>query len=280
MFNSADDREQATLFPIGAGAGVVYKRPGLNLGLGGEYHYPMFEYQWTWFENTHKEKFSGHSVSPALGSSVKFSRGIWASALNYKWLGLSGRYDGQAMGDLTLDGYGAKTQLLLMPGTVPISFFGKYDYRRPIFTDEDGKKWFETIFTDYITGIGLGIIRGRLTAGLEGFYQYSQMEDKIAKEEVSRSDFIVKLGAEFGLRKDLYLRAGYNYNQQDPDLAEPDDRISFNTITTGLGINLIQNTRIDFAYNYRLGRTDSDPEERITDHIIFIYLRYNLKKMQ
>jgi len=89
----------------------------------------------------------------------------------------------------------------------------------------------------------------------------------------------IKLGAEFGLIKDFFIRAGYNYGQFDPDLddiIDADDCIITNTLTSGFGINFFRNTRIDLAYNYKWAKTDVDPEEQITDHIISLYLKYAL----
>lgn len=78
---------------------------------------------------------------------------------------------------------------------------------------------------------------------------------------------------------ELIYVSSYNYGQFDSDLddiIDADDCIITNTLTSGLGINFLKNTRIDLAYNYKWAKTDLDPEEKITDHIISLYLKYAL----
>lgn len=274
IYNSADNEDQATLFPIGGSGGIAYNNRSVSFGLNGEYHYPMFEFK----SNTYTEKFNGHAVSPCFGSSIKFTNCIWASALNYKWVSLSGNSDGNDIGDLKISGYSTKSSILFIPTFFRLSVLGQYNRSTPTYTDDTGDKWFESIYEDYTISIGTGVKFDKMMGGFEGLYNHNLMDDKIVEETFTSSELIIKFGAELGLFKNLFVRGGYNYNQIDPDLNESDDQTIFNVVTGGLGLNLIRDTRIDIAYNYKWGKTDLDPAERITDHTIFLYFKYNLKK--
>lgn len=277
-YNSADNEDKVTLFPPGCGGGIVYNSNKINIGLNGEYHYPMFELKETWGSATHATKFSGHSASPTLGSLVKLDKITWITALNYKWVSLGGKYDNSDIGDLKITGYTAKTMALFVPNFARFALFGELNDRTPVYIDNDGDKWFESAYRNYLIGIGTGTTVKNLTVGIEGLYKYNFMNDKLEDTSVTGNDYVIKLGAEFTFIKNLFIRGGYNYNQIDPNLDEADDNTIFNVITGGLGINLIENTRIDIGYNYKWGKAGLDPEEKITDHIVFLYFRYIIKR--
>jgi len=276
MYNSADKKDKATLLPPGCGIGFVYNGNKMSLGFNTEYHYPMFEFRETYGDITHTTEFNGHSASPTLGSLVKLDKITWITALDYKWLSLGGKYDTFSLGDLKMTGYNARTMALFVPGFTKFAFLGEYSNRTPVLVDKNGNKDFEVAYRNYTLGIGSGMMREKLVVALEGLYKYSLSTDKIRDTTIVGADFTIKLGLESRFSKNLFIRAGYNYNQQDPNLDKADDHTIFNVITGGLGINLIKNARLDIAYNYKLGKVKFDPEERITDHIGYLYLRYNL----
>jgi hypothetical protein len=106
--------EKVTLMPFGGGGGISYNSDILTLGLNTEYHYPMFTYD----GSVGSENFSGHAVSPAFGSLIKFTHITWVGAIDYKWVSLNGSADGNDIGDLKITGYSAKTQILYAPSYV------------------------------------------------------------------------------------------------------------------------------------------------------------------
>ncbi|TET62774.1 MAG: hypothetical protein E3J47_03135 [Candidatus Stahlbacteria bacterium] len=278
-FTSADKEDKINLTPLGAGLGMSYNNEVVSLGMNIDYHYPMFTYTHTWEGGEFKERFTGHALSPSFGSLVKFPNITWVSALDYKWVNLGGSYDGNDIGGLKIEGLAAKTQILFAPSFIRITGFVQYDYKKPVYTDNTDNIWFETAYKNYTFGGGAGVILNIVKAGIEGLYTSIRAEDKLFEETLRSSDMSIKLGAEFGLIKDFFIRAGYNYGQFDPDLddiIDADDCIITNTLTSGFGINFFRNTRIDLAYNYKWAKTDVDPEEQITDHIISLYLKYAL----
>ncbi|MEO0129954.1 MAG: hypothetical protein ABIL02_06925 [candidate division WOR-3 bacterium] len=280
MYNSADNEDKGTLFPPGCGGGVVYNKPNLNLGLNIEYHYPMFEFKETWGEVTHSTKFSGHSASPVLGSAVNLNKIAWLTALDYKWLSLAGKYDTSHIGNIKMTGYTVKTIALVAPDFARLAVSGEYNSRSPAYFDDDGDTLFDMGYRNYIIGVGAGKEIKNFTIGLEGVYRYNFLNDRLQDSSIAGNDYVIKLGLEFGLIKDFFIRGGYNYNQIDPNLDQTEDGMTFNTITGGLGLKFIKNIRIDLAYNYKFGKLKSDPEERITDHIGYLYFRYNLPERE
>ena len=278
-FTSADKQDKISLTPFGVGSGISYNNETVSLGLNIDYHYPMFTYTHTWEEGEFKERFNGHALSPLFGAVVKFSRITWASALDYKWVSLGGSYDGNDIGGLKINSFSVKTQILCEPSFVRITGFVEHDYKKPVYTDNTYNIWFETAYKNYTFGGGAGMVLDIAKVGIEGLYKSIRAEDKLSEETLRSSDMSIKLGAELGLIKNFFIRAGYNYGQFDPDLddiIDADDCIITNTLTSGLGINFLRNTRIDLAYNYKWAKTDLDPEEKITDHIISLYLKYAL----
>ncbi len=272
-YNSSITQDNITLMPPGGCVSIVYKKPWLNIGFGGEYHYPMFMYK----SGIYTEEFNGHAVSPILGSVIKIKKLTWAGVLKYRWMSLAGTHDTSSLGKLKIVSYTGRSTLLYNTGIIRTAITGEYDNKTPIFRLPDGSRFYDTVWKDYIVGLGAGAFIKKLTIALEGRYKYNLLNDRLADNVNTASDYIIKFGAELGVIKNLFLRGGYNYNQIDPDLNQPDDNTKIQTITAGLGINIIQNTRLDIAYNYKSGKLEQDPEERIADHYIYLYLRHNLK---
>jgi len=280
IFNSADNQEKVTLVPIGAGGGVAYNKSPVNLGLNGEYHYLMFDYNETYAGTTHSGGYSGHAASPSFGSSIKLTNFTWVGAVNYKWISLSGKADGNDIGDLKITDYLIKSRVLFTPSLIRLCLFGQYDNKTPIYTSVSGDKWFETVYKSYNFGGSAGVVIGKIMAGLEGLYKSNIADDKEANETYKSSDLTGRFGLEYCLIKDIFIRSGFNYNQSDPDLNQSDDNITFNTIAAGIGINLIKNIRFDLAYNYKFGKLDSDPQEKIFDHLGFLFFKYILRSKE
>ncbi len=278
LFNSADRQDKVTFLPLGGGLGVSYNRESVSFGVNAEYHYPMFDYTHTMSSGgKYSEDFSGHALSPSLGSLIRFANITWAGVFDYKWVSLSGSTGDADMGDLMINGYAAKTQLLYVPSFIRFTGFVQYDYKKPKYTTASDNIWFETAYTNMVLGGGAGVTLRQIEAGIEGLYNYFRADDEIIEEAFRSSSILIKCGAELHLIENFFIRGGYNYSQIDPDLddiIDTGDRTTVNTITGGLGINFLRNTRIDIAYNYKWATTDLDPDERITDHIIFLYLKY------
>jgi len=271
VYSSQDNTDKVTLSPFGGGGGISYNNGILALGMNLEYHYPIFKYEGPLAD----EQFSGHAVSPVFGALLAFSNIKWSSALSYRWVKLNGSSDGNSIGSLKIKGYSAKSVFRMSSYFLRAAGFFEYHNNRPLYIDENDSIWFETGYSSYRFGGGLGISLTRLTAGFEGRYGRSESDDRVAGTVRRSSEYGVRIGAELEVVREFFLRGGYNYSEFDPDLENSNgtnDHTVTNILTCGFGINLFADSRIDFAYNYKqshLMLTD----ERVTDHIFFIYLK-------
>lgn len=271
--SSSPNDDRISLLPFGGGLGISYNSQSVGLGLNGDYHYSMFKYKGAFAD----EKFKGHAFSPSFGSLVKLANITWVGALDYKLVSLGGTSnDTIDMGDLKINGFSAKTQLLFAPSFVRVTGFVQHDYKKPIYTDANDDIWFETSYKNYTLGGGTGLALTQVKAGFEGLYAMFAADDEMSNSTVEASALILKCGAELGLVKGFFIRGGYNYNQFDPDQDESNDQSTINTITGGLGLNFWENARVDIAYNYKWTKMDEFPDEQITDHIVFLYLKSTL----
>jgi len=263
----------ASLVPMGGGAGVSYNDARFNVGLNTEYHYLSFNFDTPGFTD---ESFSGHAVAPALGAIVKIAGLTWANVLDYKWVGLAGLYGDTDLGDLTLEGYSAKTQLLYALHIFRVALFGAFDQQTPVYTDPGDEVDFETIYQNYVLGGGVGVTHGPALFGAEGFLQQMSTDDRVFEETVNGREWGMKVGLEVRPIREISLRGGFNYIKVDPDVDMDGDIAKTNTITCGFGFNAAGRTRFDIGYNYKQTKTDLDPDERVTDHVVFVYLKHVL----
>ncbi|UCG29576.1 MAG: hypothetical protein JSV53_08675 [candidate division WOR-3 bacterium] len=261
----------ASLVPLGGGAGVSYSDAKFDVGINTEYHYLNFSFE---YPSGTEESFSGHALSPVLGWVLRMAGLTWANALNYRWVNLVGSYDGNDLGDLELIGYSAKTQLLYAMKTFRAALFGSAYQQSPVYTDATGNVDFETEYMNYLFGGGVGVTHGPALIGVEGFVQRIRTDDRVMEETIRSSDWGVKVGLEIKPIRQIALRGGFNYLTVDPNVDMEDDISKTNTITCGFGFNATGRTRFDIGYNYKQTETDLYPDERIKDHVVFIYLKH------
>ena len=267
-----EDRYTASFFPVGGGLSASYNSESFDLGINAEYHYPMFSVE----SPFGSESFDGHAVSPSLGTVVRVKDFVWGTALHYRWMNLSGSYGGNDIGDVRLDAYTAKTQILFTPGYLHFSVFGRFDNSVPAYIDQNDNTQFELTYRDYIFGGGAGIEHANALIGIEGVYLSNRLEDRIAEDTLESNSLNLKVGAEFGIIMNLCGRIGYCYNQVDLDYQDSTYTLNTNMITGGLGIDLLSRTRIDLAYNYKWTTSEVVPDEEVTDHIVFLYLKHTI----
>lgn len=284
IYNTSDKRDEVSLLPIGGDLGITYNTSALNLGLNAEYHYPIFTYTHKMLSgDEYSEDYKGHAFSPSVGSVINWGGITWATVADYKWIDLGGSNEDGPVGDLEINGYAAKTQVLYIPSFIRATGFAQYNFKKPTYTDEgDEDPWYEVAFKDYMFGGGIGVALKETNIGIEGFYKNFSIDNKINEERTASNELTIKCGAELGLAvENCYLRGGYNYSRLDPDTEDTlnaDDRSFVNTVTAGLSINVFKDTRIDIAYNYKWTRDNLLPDERVTDHIVFLYFKYILKR--
>jgi hypothetical protein len=271
-YSSPDNRYGASLIPLGGGAGISYNDAKLDLGINTEYHYLHFNFD----SPSSDETFSGHAIAPAAGSVVRVSALTWASMVDYKWVSLAGSYDGNDLGEVQITSYSAKTQLLYALNVFRATFFGAFDRQKPVYTDQNDNVDFETVYENYLLSGGIGFIHGPAMIGVEGIYQSVSTEDMILEETIKGLEQGVKIGFEISPVKQIFLRGGFDYLVYDPDLDSEDDQSRTNTIAGGFGLNLSGMTRLELGYNYKQTETDRYADERITDHIVFFYLKQGM----
>lgn len=276
MFSSADNRDKATLRPLGGGIGLSYKNELIEFGINVDYHYPSYSYTHTLSDGEYKENFGGHALSPVLCILLYDKYFRWISAVNYKWVGLNGSADGSDIGDLDINGFAWKTQVLFASEPFRLTGFVRYDYSKPLYTDEDMDTLFETAYKGLKVGAGAGASGERLRFGLEGDYYYTRSDNRVWNS-VQRSEKLTgKCGAEFAIAPEFLLRLGYNHTEYDSIVGEfpyVTANLITNVITGGLGINVLPRTRIDIAYGYQWTTTEALPDETITDHVLTLYVK-------
>lgn len=260
----------AALVPVGGGLGLSYNNARLDVGLNTEYHYLNFSFD---TPSTVDESFSGHAISPALGLVLKIAGLTWANALDYKWTGLDGSYDGNDMGDLKITGYAAKTQMLYALKMLRVTVFGEFDQQTPVYTDQSDAIDFETSYQDYMFGGGIGLAYGPAIVGVEGFMRNVSAEDRVIDQTVEGSQKGAKIGLEVWPVRQIALRAGFDYLMVDPDIDFDADDEKTNTITCGLGLNTGGTMRFDIGYNYKNIELEMYPDETIKDHVVVLYFK-------
>jgi len=273
-FTSGDGDDKATLLPIGAGGGIALNKSNISAGINVEYHYPMFKYSETWGTNTYSESFKGHAATPSVGAILKSGPVTWASTVHYTWMSLSGTSEGEDVGDVMITGYSGTTTVLISRGLIRGAVFGRYDTRTPKYTDETSNEWFKMTYTDLNGGAGVGMSQGKISAGFEGIVLQGQINDNLDNTSFKNRDLTGKAGVEYSIIKGLCARAGFNYGIYDPDLDGSGDKITSQSITGGFGVIALPGMRLDIAYNYRTATTETDPDEKITDHIVLLYFKY------
>jgi hypothetical protein len=273
IYNISDSDEKITLMPFGGGGGISYNTDAVAIGLNADYHYASFKYDGLFGSET----FSGHALAPTLGSQVKFSDLVWVGAFDFRWVDLNGSANGYDVGELKITGYTARTQVLFSPSILRLAGYAEYDSKKPVYNDDSGTPWFETTYKSFDLGGGCGIAMARLNTGIEALYEYMTTEDLLVLGVPLNSNAVIlKAGAEFSFVKNICLRGGYIYDTHDPNLDVSSDKSMSNTVTAGLGLKISGRTRIDIAYNYKWMNTDPVPDERVTDHIVFLFFNQTL----
>ncbi len=278
-FSSADNSDQMSLWPFGGGVALNYNDRYVTFGAGLDYRYSSFSYKHTWDGGQYKETFGGHALSPMTGILLNILNVKWITAVNYKYVALGGSSAGRDLGDVNINAYNGRTQILYAPAPLRLTGFGEYDHNTPVYTDDGGNTWFETAYTDITAGAGLGVVLNRILVGIEGVYCYDRTENRELEETLRADCIAAKCGAEFVPVTGLSMRAGYNYMQSDPDLddlLDSSDKVITNAVTVGLGVTAMVQTRIDIAYSYQWSTTDVLPDERITDHVVTFYFKYGV----
>lgn len=274
-YSSPGGNYGASLLPLGGGAGFSYTDAKFDVGLNTEYHYLNFSFE---YPSGTEESFSGHAVSPALGAVFKVAGLTWANALGYRWIGLVGSHDGNDLGDLGITVYSAKTQLLYRLQLIRVALFGSFDQQTPVYTDPGDSVEFETLYQNYVLGGGLGMEHGPALIGVEGYLHKSSTDDRMVAQVVKGDEWGVKVGFEIRPVRPFALRGGFNYTTIDPDVDIADDIEKTTTITCGLGFNPAGATRFEIGYNYGQTKTDLYPDERIRNHVVFLYVKHVLSE--
>jgi len=276
MYRAAGNGEEANLKPFGGGLGISYTSGMFTLGLNSEYHYSMFDYKAiSWNSEEYIEEFKGHAVSPSIAGIMSTKKFTWINLFGYKWLSLSGTQDGETdLGDLGINDYLAKSQIMLQQKFFRFTAFGSFDTKTPEFIDNSGNPEFRTTYNNYTGVFGCGVDLPIVRAGIEGQYIANSANDKIQETTVKGNDLTLKIGGEFSLTKDFLLRCGYNYNRADPNLNASDDHITSDLLTCGLGFDFARQMRLDFAYNCKWFSFENNVEQKVTDQILLLYIKY------
>jgi hypothetical protein len=276
-FRSSDEDDRASFFPIGGATGISYNAGSVIFGLNCEYHYTMFTYTHTLGETDYSQNFTGHAVSPSLAGIITLGNLVWANVLGYRYVNLAGSYAEYDLGNVILNDYSAKSHVLYRHNIFRFTLAGLIDAKTPTYIDDNDFTEFETTYIDYAGIIGAGIELPKLKAGVEGEYVSARAEDNIYDVTMSSRRYTVRVGGEFAVSNNFFVRAGYNYEQQDPDVDVTDDRIRMHTVMTGIGFYFAELLKLDLAYNYKLIKLEDNTSERIIDHAVLFYLKRLLR---
>lgn len=93
-------------------------------------------------------------------------------------------------------------------------------------------------WTRLVGGLGYALASGRGRGGVEGSFLRTKTEDRVdgGVEEISERRLEVRAGAEYYLRDDIALRAGYARTVDDRDLDAPRTLHTGSAVTIGLGL--------------------------------------------
>lgn len=276
-YRSSDEDDKVSFIPIGGATGISYNTGPITFGLNCEYHYTMFAYTHTWFDGDYTQDFTGHAVSPSLAGIMTLGNLVWANVLGYKWVDLSGLQGDNDLGDVKLNDYGMKSHVLYRLNIFRFTLFGHIDAKTPVFINATGTTEFETTYKNYIGVIGAGIELPRLRAGIEGQYIYTRADDKMQDSTIRNNGYTLRVGGEFSVTDNFFLRGGYNYEQQNPDVDMEDDRVRAHTVMSGIGFYFAEKMKLDLAYNYKLMKLESNTDERVIDHGLLFYIKRILK---
>lgn len=273
FYTNHDGTDKITLFPVGGGGGLNFHKDMMDIALDVEYHYPMFRYQGSFGD----ESFNGHAMTPRLGAVIKTAHLTWMSVIDYQWLSLKGKADGNDIGTLDLNGYGVKTRVLFVPSFVQYTGFGEYGRRTPVYIEADDEIWFETAYNSYSCGGGAAVIFDMVSAGGEAEYRYSLEDDIEHETQRTGNSVLARVGGEIEPMDRFFIRAGFNFSQSDPDHSLDANSITTSAITGGFGIGVVKDMKIDISYNYEWKTFENDPDEQVTDHIGYIHFYHALK---
>ena len=274
-YRAAGNGEEADLKPFGGGLGISYTSGMFTLGLNSEYHYSIFDFRDTFFGGEYSQTFRGHAVSPSIAGIMSTKKFTWINVFSYKWLSLSGTQDSETeLGDLGMNDYLAKSQILFQQRFFRFTIFGSFDTKTPEFIDNNGNTEFRTTYNNYTGVFGCGVDLPRVRAGIEGQYINNSANDKIQDTIIKGNDLTLKIGGEFSLTKDFLFRCGYNNNRADPNSDASDDRVTSNLLTYGLGFNFVRQMRLDLAYNHKWFSFENNVDEKVTDQILLLYIKY------
>jgi opacity protein-like surface antigen len=107
------------------------------------------------------------------------------------------------------------------------------------------------------TTIGAGLsynITNSLLGGIE--YSFSKLNADSSKyidsrfSNINSNDNLIKVGFDYSLFENLFLRAGYNYGKLGNDLIGGGKNVSYNVVTAGAGIKISNITNIDLLIGY------------------------------
>ncbi len=278
MYRIPGDGIEANLKPFGGGLGISYVNGVFTLGLNGDYHYSIFDYKTiSPFATETIQEFKGHAISPSIAGIVSTKIFTWINTMSYKWVSLSGTQDSDIeLGDLGINVYSAKSQVLLKRDIFRFTLFGSFDSKTPEFIDNNSSVEFRTSYNSLAGVFGCGIDIPIARAGIEGRYVTNSADDEIFNTVIEGSDLALKVGVEFNLTKNLLFRCGYDYNSVDNNLDQSDDRVTSDLMTYGLGFNFIHKFKLDLAYNYKWYTFEGSTEQRVTDHALFVFMKYQL----
>jgi hypothetical protein len=269
-------KESSSLTNFGGGLGCRYS-PTARISLGPQLnvYYPSFSTK----SGNVTETYSGPCYTGGLTAIFLPSWATWGGNLLLTSANLN--HKGESA---KTSGYEGELRFLTAVPRLPFDLGGEagYSTKHPLVKDTLGYRSYDSQFSEWNLGGGLGFKVSRVFLGFEAGMRKQTQTDHLGGSSYQRRDttFIeseqtAKLGAELALSVPVYLRAGYVWSSFDPDTKVSLNGETRNKITLGLGVRLFGGKYLgDLAYQHRTsGSEDKTVNHRVTGNGVMLVVK-------
>jgi len=269
-------KETATLTNWGGGLACrVSLAAQLSLGPQVNVYYPSFSTK----SGSTTQTYSGPGYSGGLTAIFLPGWATWGvnlllTSANLKRKGESAK----------TSGYEGDVRFLTAVPRLPLDLGGEagYSSKSPLVKDTLGNRSYDSQFSEWHLGGGLGYRVTRVFLGLEAGLRKQTQTDHLGGTSYQRRDtaFIeseqtAKFGAELALPANTYFRTGYVWSSFDPDTKVALNGETRTKITLGFGVKLLGGKYLgDLAYQRRTSSfEDKTLNHRVTENAVILVIK-------
>ncbi|MEW6684889.1 MAG: hypothetical protein AB1393_01605 [Candidatus Edwardsbacteria bacterium] len=256
-YKHSETKDEVSLTNFGAGLGGGFSfAEKLWLGLVLDGHLPKFEEVTTSFGRTDRITYSGTGFRTGLQTICNIARLKAGGRFAYHRVKTKGK-----TGTFSVDSFEGMTRVLYNLLFIPVKLGGMcgYDRKKPVDKDDVGRIDYQAKVSTFLFGSGAGLKVPLGTVGAEYHLESRKIDDVFEDTTISGKNYEINIGAEFNLVKTIFLRVGYIVGQEDPDIKVSKNEWKSNTITAGIGVDILQKIKADFAYNHIVSKPKDNP---------------------